>query len=75
MKTLFIIILFLKTITAQVLIPRVVQQRAIFADVNGNMSVRQQWESEKEVIYFAWDFDLNCYSEAWYQIGWGVRFQ
>ena len=39
------------------------------------MSVQQQWESEKQVIYYAWDFEGNSYSEAWYQPGWGIRFQ
>ena len=51
------------------------QTRAFLADVNGNKSVSDQWNSEKQVIYYAWDFEANCYNEAWYQPGWGIRYQ
>ena len=52
---------------AQPSIPSKAVAKAYWADVNGNTTVREQWESEQYYLTFAWD--ATCYSEAWYMKG------
>ena len=52
------------TILAEPSIPTKAVTKAYWADVNGNTTVREQWESEQYYLTFAWD--TTCYSEAWY---------